>query len=71
MSNLRVQQAQEMKVACLRNLGRNTEAEKLAQEAIAAWPRMNFARRLFRFLGMVASDGKTMLVGLFKGGKKK
>ena len=71
MSNLRVQQAQEMKVACLRNLGRESEAEKLSQETIAAWPRMNSARRLFRFLGMVASDGKTMLVGLFQGGKKK
>jgi hypothetical protein len=33
---------------------------------------MNFFRRLFRFLGMVASDGKAMVVGfLSKDGKKK
>ncbi len=71
MSNLRVQQAQEMKVVCLRKLNRQTEADELAGETIAIWPRMNIARRLFRFLGMVASDGKTMLVGLFQGGKTK
>jgi hypothetical protein len=33
---------------------------------------MNFFRRMFRFLGMVASDGKAMIVGfLSKDGKKK
>lgn len=71
MSNLRVQQAQQMKVACLRALGKNSEADGLANETLVAWPHQNAARRLFRFLGMVASDGKTMLVGLFQGGKKK
>jgi len=71
MSNLRVQQAQDMKVACLRALGKNSTADQLEKETIASWPRMNFARRLFRFLGMVASDGKTMLIGFFQGGKKK
>ena len=71
LSNLRVQQVQEMKIACLHALGRQSEADKLAGETLATWPRMNFARRLFRFLGMVASDGKTMLVGLFQGGKKR
>jgi hypothetical protein len=72
MSNLRVRQAQDMKVACLRSLGRNSEADKLAKEVLAAWPEMNFARRLFRFLGMVASDGKAMVVGfLSKSGTKK
>jgi len=71
MSNLRVRQAQDMKVECLRALGRHAEADKLARETLAAWPEMNFARRLFRFLGMVASDGKAMIVGfLGKGGKK-
>jgi hypothetical protein len=72
MSNLRVRQAQDMKVECLRALGRNAEADNLAKETLVAWPEMNFARRLFRFLGMVASDGKTMIVGFFsKGGDKK
>ena len=72
MSNLRVRQAQDMKVKCLRALGRNAEADKLAKETLAAWPEMNLWRRLFRFLGMVASDGKAMIVGfLSKGGKKK
>jgi hypothetical protein len=72
MSNLRVRQAQDMKVACLRALGRDAEAGKLAKETLAAWPEMNLWRRLFRFLGMVASDGKAMIVGfLSKGGKKK
>jgi hypothetical protein len=71
MSNLRVRQAQDMKVECLRALGRNAEADKLAKETLAAWPEMNLWRRLFRFLGMVASDGKAMIVGfLSKGGKK-
>jgi hypothetical protein len=71
MSNLRVRQAQDMKVECLRALGRDAEADKLAKETLTAWPEMNFARRLFRFLGMVASDGKTMLVGMFSGGGNK
>ena len=71
MSNLRVRQAQDMKVECLRALGRNAEADKLAKETLVAWPEMNLWRRLFRFLGMVASDGKAMIVGfLSKGGKK-
>jgi len=72
MSNLRVRQAQDMKVACLRALGRSSEADKLAKEVLVAWPEMNLFRRLFRFLGMVASDGKAMVVGfLAKDGKKK
>jgi hypothetical protein len=72
MSNLRVRQAQDMKVECLRALGRNAEADKLAGETLAAWPEMNFFRRMFRFLGMVATETKTMIVGfLSKGGDKK
>jgi hypothetical protein len=70
MSNLRVRQAQDMKVECLRSLGRNAEADKLAKETLVAWPEMNLWRRLFRFLGMVASDGKAMIVGFLQGGKK-
>jgi hypothetical protein len=72
MSNLRVRQAQDMKVECLRALGKNSEADKIAAEVLVAWPEMNFFRRLFRFLGMVASDGKAMVIGfLSKDGKKK
>jgi hypothetical protein len=72
MSNLRVRQAQDMKVECLRALGRNAEADKLAKETLAAWPEMNFFRRMFRFLGMIATETKTMIVGfLSKGGGKK
>lgn len=70
MSNLRVRQAQDMKVECLRALGRNSEADKLAGEVLVAWPEMNFFRRIFRFLGMVASDGKAMVVGFLSGSKK-
>ena len=70
MSNLRVRQAQDMKVECLRALGRNAEADKLAMETLAAWPEMNFFRRMFRFLGMIATETKTMIVGFLKGGKK-
>jgi hypothetical protein len=72
MSNLRVRQAQDMKVECLRALSRNAEADKLAKETLAAWPEMNFFRRMFRFLGMIATETKTMIVGfLSKGGEKK
>ena len=65
LSDLRVRQVQEMKVECLRRLGKTAEAKKISAENLAAWPEMNFARRVFRFLGMVANDGKRMLIGLF------
>ena len=71
MSNLRVRQAQDMKAECLRALGRNAEADKLAGETLAAWPEMDFWRRLFRLFGMLATETKTMIVGFLKGGKKK
>ena len=70
LADIRVRQAQEMKVKCLRALGRNSEADQVAGEAILAWPHMNFARRSFRFLGKVANEGKTLLVGLISGGKR-
>ncbi|HEX7619466.1 MAG TPA: hypothetical protein VF480_12210 [Verrucomicrobiae bacterium] len=70
MSNLRVRQVQDMKVECLRALGRNAEADNLAKETLAAWPEMNFWRRLFRLFGMLATETKTMIVGFLKGGKK-
>lgn len=70
MSNLRVRQAQDMKVECLRALGRHAEADKLAKETLAAWPEMNSWRRMFRMFGMFATETKTMIVGFLKGGKK-
>jgi len=42
----------------------------LAKETLAVWPQMTLLRRTFRFLGMVANDGKRMLVGLTSKGKK-
>jgi len=69
-SDLRVHQAYLMMAECLRQLGRNAEAEKISLEALAAWPQTNWLRRGFRFLGMVANDGKRMLVGLSEKKKK-
>ncbi len=70
MADIRARTAQELKVACLRALGRPAEAEQLSRETVLAWPRMNAARRLFRFLGKVANEAKTLLVGLTSGGKR-
>jgi hypothetical protein len=70
MADIRARPAQEMKVACLRALGRHAEAEPLSRETVLAWPRMNAARRLFRFLGKVANEAKGLLVGLISGGKR-
>lgn len=69
MADIRVRQAHEMKVKCLRALGRQAEANRVARETFLAWPRMNFARRTFRFLGKVANEGRTLLAGLTGGGK--
>ena len=71
MSNLRVRQERDMRATCLRALGRDAEADRVAQETLAAWPEMNFWRRLFRLFGMLATETKTMIVGFLKGGKKK
>jgi len=70
MADVRVRQAHEMQVKCLQALGRNSEAAKVADEAILAWPRMNIVRRMFRFLGEATMEGKTLLVGLVSGGKR-
>jgi hypothetical protein len=64
MADLRLRQAQEMKIECLRALGRDAEAEALAREKFLAWPQMNAVRRLFRFLGMVANEGRRLLASL-------
>ncbi|HOH38993.1 MAG TPA: hypothetical protein PK807_01725, partial [Verrucomicrobiota bacterium] len=70
LSDLRLRQAQLLKVECLRKLGRDAEAGRLEKEALAAWPEHSAARRLFRFLGMVANDGRRMLVGLTEKGRR-
>ncbi len=70
LSDLRIKQAQMLKAECLRGLGREAEARRIESETIAAWPEMNALRRTFRFLGMVANDGKRLLVGLTQKGKK-
>ncbi|MGN6642988.1 MAG: hypothetical protein ACTHKU_08300 [Verrucomicrobiota bacterium] len=70
MADVRVRQAHLMKIQCLRALGRTSEADALSRESILTWPRMDKARRSFRFLGKVANEGKTLLVGLISGGKR-
>jgi hypothetical protein len=69
LSDLRVRRVQYLKAECLQKLGRSAEAARLKREALAAWPEHNALRRLFRFLGMVANDGKRMLVGLTQKGR--
>lgn len=56
MADLRLRQALDMKIECLRALGRIAEADRLAGEQGLAWPEMSAARRLFRFLGMIANE---------------
>ena len=70
LSSIQSRHARQMKAECLRALGKNSEADQLDRETLAAWPEMNFFRRSFRFLGKVASDGKTMLVGMAHKGDK-
>jgi hypothetical protein len=69
LSDLRVKQAQMLKSECLRGLGKNSEAKQVLKESLAAWPQMTQLRKFFRFLGMVANEGKRMLVGLTTRGK--
>jgi hypothetical protein len=58
MADLRLRQAQELKIECLRALGRREEADHLEREKVLAWPDMTAARRLFRFLGMIANEAR-------------
>ena len=64
LSDMRVRWAQKLKADCLRALGKTAEADRVDKETIAAWPEMASARRLFRFLGMVANEGKRLVVGM-------
>ncbi len=70
LSDLRLRQAQLLQVECLKKLGRSAEAGRLEKDVLAAWPEHNAARRIFRFLGMVANDGRRMLVGLTEKGRR-
>ncbi|MEI7938389.1 MAG: hypothetical protein WCK27_16990 [Verrucomicrobiota bacterium] len=69
LSDLRVKQAQVLKSECLRSLGKSAEADQVLKESLAAWPQMTTLRKCFRFLGMVANDGKRMLVGMTEKGR--
>lgn len=70
LSDMKVRQAYALMAECLRALGRTAEADRVAAEQMGGWPQMDTLRRSFRFLGMVANDGKRMLVGLTAKGKK-
>jgi hypothetical protein len=64
MADMKVRAAQDMKIICLRALGKNSEAEQLEKEKLVAWPEQPALRRAFRFLGMVANEGRRMIAGL-------
>ena len=70
-SDLRVRYAHLLKADCLAALGQPADAARLRQETLAIWPQMNLLRRAFRFLGMVANDGKRLFVGLKEKSKSK
>jgi hypothetical protein len=61
VADLRLRAAQQMKIQCLRALGKTSEAEALARESFLAWPETKPLRRAFRFLGMVANEGRRLL----------
>jgi hypothetical protein len=64
MADMKVRAAQDMKIICLRALGKNSEADQLEKEKLVAWPEQPTLRRVFRFLGMVANEGRRMIAGL-------
>jgi hypothetical protein len=64
MADMKVRAAQDMKIQCLRALGKNSEADELEKEKLAAWPEQNSLRRVFRFFGMVANEGRRLIAGL-------
>lgn len=64
MADMKVRAAHDMKIICLRALGKNSEADALENEKLAAWPEQSGTRRIFRFLGMVANEGRRMIAGL-------
>jgi hypothetical protein len=64
LSELRVRSAQKMKAECLRALGRAAEAQRLDQETLVTWPQMHAARRLFRFMGMLVTEAKRIIISM-------
>jgi hypothetical protein len=64
MADMKVRAAQDMKITCLRALGKNSEADQLEKTKLVAWPEQPAIRRVFRFLGMVANEGRRMIAGL-------
>lgn len=69
-SDIRVRYAQMLKADCLEATGQPAEAERLRRETLAVWPQMSLLRRAFRFMGMVANDGKRLFVSLKEKPKK-
>jgi hypothetical protein len=70
LADMRVRAAHDMKIRCLRELGRNAEADQLAREAALSWPQMSVTRRWFRFLGMVANEARNVIGGFSTKAKK-
>jgi Mlc titration factor MtfA (ptsG expression regulator) len=64
MADMKVRAAHDMKITCLRALGKDAEAGALEREKLAAWPEQPLMRRVFRFLGMVANEGRRLIAGL-------
>jgi len=64
MADMKVRAAQDMKITCLRALGKTAEAAALEREKIAAWPEQPALRRIFRFLGMIANEARRAIAGL-------
>ncbi|MCX7723330.1 MAG: hypothetical protein N2379_09790 [Verrucomicrobiae bacterium] len=61
LADIRLRQALDMKIECLRALGRAAEARKLELDRRLMWPEMGLARRCFRFLGMVANEARRVV----------
>jgi hypothetical protein len=64
LGEIRVRAAQDMKVQCLRALGQQAEADRIEKQTMLTWPEMTATRRVFRMLGMVANEARTVLGGL-------
>jgi hypothetical protein len=70
LSDLRLRNVPELKAVCLRAMGREAEAKRIGQELLVAGPQAGPVRRTARFFGMVANDGKRMVVGMTAKGKR-
>ncbi len=62
LSDLRLRWVEQLRIECLRALGRHREASELERAVLAAWPERSLVRGLFRLLGMVANEAKRLYV---------